>query len=182
MAKRCTPVSTHQSHGMQVSLVSCVFYVSTSYLARFSPEFCSNFSSDLGDEQSLVLKVVLTLTECPVSCNQLLNDEQSIVLDLCTSCLILEHHAATSKALGILTKLVVYCYTEQIPPPISYVNQIDLHIESLIYVSMVDLNLEKELKQYLKCGVNLSEHNQEFRDHFLDIVGSLLTDNFSKHI
>lgn len=54
-----------------------------------------------------MLKVVLTLTECPVSCNQSLNDEQSIVLDLCTSCLILEHHAATSKALDILTKLVV---------------------------------------------------------------------------
>lgn len=138
--------------------------------------------SDLGDEQSLVLKVVLTLTECPVSCHQLLNDEQNIVLDLCTSCLILEHHAATSKALGILTKLVVYCYTEQIPPPISYVNQIDLHIESLIYVSMVDLNLEKELKHYLKCGVNLSEYNQEFREHFLDIVGSLLTDNFGRFI
>lgn len=137
--------------------------------------------SDLGDEQSLVLKVVLTLAECPVSCNQLLNDEQNIVLDLCTSCLILEHHAATSKALGILTKLVVYCYTEQIPPPISYVNQIDLHIESLIYVSMVDVNLEKELKQYLKCGVNLSEYNQEFREHFLDIVGSLLTDSFGMY-
>lgn len=129
-----------------------------------------------------MLKVVLTLTECPVSCNQLLNDEQSIVLDLCTSCLILEDHAATSKALGILTKFVVYCYTEQIPPPISYVNQIDLHIESLIYVSMVDSNLEKELKHYLKCGVNLSEYNQEFRERFLDIVGSPLTDNFGKFI
>lgn len=140
------------------------------------------FCSDLGDEQSLVLKVVLTLTECPVSCNQLLNDEQSIVLELCTSCLLLEHHAATSKALGILTRLVTYCYSEKIPPPIDYVNQIDLHIESLIYVSMVDANLEKELKHYLKCGVNLSQYNQEFRDRFLDTVGSLLTDNFGECI
>lgn len=137
-----------------------------------------SFFSDLGEEQSLVLKVVLTLTDCPVSCHQLLNDEQNIVLDLCTSCLVLEHHAATSKALEILTKLVAYCYTERIPPPINYVNQIDLHIESLIYVSMVDMNLEKELKSYLKCGVNLSQYNQDFRDRFLDIVGSLLTDNF----
>lgn len=136
----------------------------------------------MGDEQSLVLKVVLTLTECPVSCNQLLNDEKNIVLDLCTSCLVLEHHAAASKALGILTKLVAYCYTERIPPPISYVNQIDLHIESLIYVSMVDVNLEKELKNYLKCGVNLSQYNQDFRDRFLDIVGSLLTDNFGNDL
>lgn len=126
------------------------------------------------------MKVVLTLTECSVSCNTLLTDEQNIVLELCTSCLVLEHHAAASKALGILTTLVSYCYTEGIPPPIAYVDQIDLHIESLIYVSMVDVNLEKELKNYLKCGVNLSQHNQEFRERFLDIVSTLLTDNFGK--
>lgn len=135
----------------------------------------------MGDEQSLVLKVVMTLTDCPVSCHHLLNDEQNIVLDLCTSCLVLEHHAATSKALGILTKLVTYCYTEGIPPPISYVNQIDLHIESLIYVSMVDENLQRELKHYLKCGVDSSQYNQEFRDRFLDIVGSLLTNEFGRN-
>lgn len=142
-------------------------------------------NSDLGDEQSLVLKVVLTLTESPVSCNVLLTEEQSIVLELCTSCLVLEHHAAASKALSILTKLVTYCYTEKIPPPIAFVDQIDLHIESLIYVSMVDVNLEKELKLYLKCGVTLSEYNVEFRERFLDIVGNLLADNFiypSKHL
>lgn len=134
----------------------------------------------MGDEQSLVLRVVLTLVECPVSCNALLTEEQNIVLELCTSCLVLEHHAAASKALGILTKLVTYCYTEKITPPIAFIDQIDLHIESLIYVSMVDVNLEKELRCYLKCGVSLSEHNQEFRERFLDIVGTLLTDNFSK--
>lgn len=125
------------------------------------------------------MKVVLTLTECPVSCNALLTDEQNIVLELCTSCLVLEHHAAASKALGILTRLVTYCYMEKIQPPIVYVDQIDLHIESLVYVSMVDANLEKELRNYLKCGVSLSMHNQDFRDRFLDIVGTLLTDNFS---
>lgn len=134
----------------------------------------------MGDEQSLVLKVVLQLTECAVSCNALLTEEQSIVLELCTSCLVLEHHAAASKALGILTRLVAYCYLEKIPPPIAYVDQIDLHIESLIYVSMVDPNLEKELRNYLKCGVSLSMHNQEFRERFLDIIGTLLTDNFSE--
>lgn len=123
--------------------------------------------------------MVLTLTECSVSCNTFLTEEQNVVLELCTSCLVLEHHAAASKALGILTTLVTYCYTEKIPPPIAFVDQIDLHIESLIYVSMVDVNLEKELKNYLKCGVNLSQHNQEFRERFLDIVSTLLTDNFS---
>lgn len=135
-------------------------------------------SSDLGNEQSLVLSVVLTLTECPVTCNALLTEEQTIVLELCTSCLVLEHHAAASQALGILTKLVSYCYMEKMPPPLAYMEQINLHIESLIYTSLVNEKWEKELKQYLKCGVCLSQHNYEFCENFVEIIGELLTNDY----
>lgn len=124
--------------------------------------------------------VVLTLTECPVTCNALLTEEKSIVLQLCTSCLVLEHHAAASQALGILTKLVTYCYTEGTMPPMAYMEQINLHLESLIYSSLNSDKYEKELKQYLKCGVNLSLHNFEFCENFVELIGGLLTDNFSK--
>lgn len=64
--------------------------------------------SDLGNEQSLVLAVVLMLTNCPVTCYTLLNQEQNLVLELCSSCLVLEHHTAASQALSILTSLVCY--------------------------------------------------------------------------
>lgn len=141
-----------------------------------------SFRSDLGNEQSLVLLVVLTLTECPVTCNALLTEENNIVLQLCTSCLVLEHHTAASQALGILTKLVTYCYTEGITPPIAYMEQINLHSESLIYSSLINEKYEKELKQYLKCGVSLSLHNFEFCENFVELVGGLLTDNFSNYI
>lgn len=133
--------------------------------------------SDQGNEQSLILAVILTLTECPVICNALLTEEQQIVLDLCTLCLVLEHHAAASQALGILTKLVTYCYLEQIPPPVTYMEQIDLHIESLIYTSLPNEKLEKELKQYLKCGVCLSQYNREFCENFVENIGELLSND-----
>lgn len=141
--------------------------------------------SDLGNEQSLVLSVVLTLTNCPVTCHSLLNEEQNLVLELCSSCLVLEHHTAASQALGILTSLVTYCHNEIIVPPPVYMEQINLHLESLIYSSLMNETLLKELSQYLKCGVKLSEKNPEFGEVFVELIGGLLTDDFvypSKHL
>jgi hypothetical protein len=64
--------------------------------------------SDLGNEQSLVLSVVLTLTKSPAIDMRLLNEDQNLVLELCSTCLVLEHPTAASQALGILTSLVSY--------------------------------------------------------------------------
>lgn len=123
---------------------------------------------------------MLTLTDCPVTCNALLNEEESMVLTLCNSCLVLEHHAAVSQALSILMKLIVYCYVENRPPPSAYLDPINLHLESFIYSSLVDTKLEQELKQYLICGVKLSAYNTEFGKNFTGIVGGLLTSNFGE--
>lgn len=138
------------------------------------------FRSDLGNEQSLVLLVVLTLTDCPVTCNSLLTEEKDIVFELCTSCLVLEHHAAASQALNILTKLVTYCYIEKMTPPSNYLEQINLHMESLIYTSLTDTKFTKSLKTYLKCGVSLAAHNTKFSTSFSEVVGELLSSNFGE--
>lgn len=122
--------------------------------------------------------VVLTLTDCPVTCNALLNEEEDIVLKLCNSCLVLEHHAAVSQALSILMKLLIHCYVEKRPPPPSYLEPINLHLESFIYTSLVNVKLTKELKQYLICGVSLSLHDTDFASTFIEIVGELLTSDF----
>lgn len=129
------------------------------------------------DEQSLVLRVILVLTQCSVSCHTILDNEKDLVLELCQSCLVLENHKAASKAIGVLTTLVNYCYTEQMSPPMPYIEQIELHIESLIIMAVTDKELEKELTQYLKYGVGLSQNNATFRDRFLEIVSSLITDD-----
>lgn len=134
--------------------------------------------SDLGNEQSLVLSVILTLTNCPVTCHSLLGEEQNLVLELCSSCLVLEHHTAASQALSILTSLVSYCYTEKTTPPSSYMAEINLHLESLIYSSLTNEKLIKELSSYLRCGVKLSEKNIEFGENFVELIGGLLIDDF----
>lgn len=56
--------------------------------------------------------------------------------------------------------------------------QINLHLESLVYSSLMNEKLQKELKQYLKCGVRLSEKNVEFGNNFVELIGGILTDDF----
>ncbi|XP_055682037.1 integrator complex subunit 7 [Lutzomyia longipalpis] len=133
---------------------------------------------DDGNEQSLILAVVLTLTRCPITCHSLLSEEQQLVHNLCSGCLMLEHHSASARALAILTSLINYCHAEHTVPPASYMNLINLHLESLIVTSLPQEKLTKEFSQYLKCGVLLSENDPEFGETFVDLMGSLLLDQF----
>lgn len=55
--------------------------------------------------------------------------------------------------------------------------QINLHLESLIFSSLADETLVKEFTQYLKCGVKLTEKNFSFGENFVELIGSILTDD-----
>lgn len=132
-----------------------------------------------GTEQTLVLTVVLTLTECPLTCHALLNEEQSLIIELCSSCLNLENHTAASQALAILKGLVLYCHTNSTKPPEVIIELINIHLESLIFSSVGDENHTKELKKYLICGVKISEANNEFGEDFIEMIGDLLSDEIT---
>lgn len=127
-----------------------------------------------------MLSVVRTLTECPVTCNALLADEKQLLLELCSMCLVLEHHTAASQAVRILTGIVSYCQAEKIAAPVAYMTQIDLHLESLIYASLTSEHHHRELANYLVSGVRLAEKNFEFGERFVQLVGGILADDFGK--
>ncbi|XP_055713590.1 integrator complex subunit 7 [Phlebotomus papatasi] len=134
---------------------------------------------DDGNEQSLILAVVMTLTTCPVTCHSLLSEEQQLIYDLCSGCLTLEHHSASAKALAILTSLILYCHLEHIGSPVAkFMNLINLHLESLIVTSLPQEKFTREFAQYLKCGVQLSEKDPAFGESFVELMGSLLLDQF----
>uniref|UniRef100_A0A336MZS9 Integrator complex subunit 7 n=1 Tax=Culicoides sonorensis TaxID=179676 RepID=A0A336MZS9_CULSO len=126
-------------------------------------------------EQSVVLSVILALTKCPVTCHTLLNEK--VNLDLCSACLVLENHTVASQAMAIMTSLIAYCYNEKITPPLMYLEQINLHLESLIFTSLGDEKLVKEFSQYLKCGVRLTEKNFNFGENFVELIVGLMTDD-----
>ena len=132
-----------------------------------------------GNEQSLLLSVILTLTKCPVTCQVILEEERELLLELCSTCVLHDHNTSV-KALSILTSLVSYCYSENIEPPANYVEQLNQHLEYLIYSSATNEERTKAFSQYLKCGVELSKKNLNFGKEFTELIGGLLNDDVAQ--
>lgn len=133
-------------------------------------------TDDVGNEQTLILEVILKLTNCPVTCHSLLDDEQTLIVKLCGSCLVLEHQSAASIAVQILTNMVCYAHTENRLSPPALMSMIDLHMDSLLFTTWYSQQCLKEFSIYLKCGVKLSRNSVAFGENFVDLIGSMLVE------
>lgn len=133
-------------------------------------------TDDAGNEQTLILNVILKLTDCPVTCNSLLDDEQHLVVKLCASCLVLEHQSAASFAVQILTSLVCYSHAENRIAPAALVSMIDMHLESLLFTTWYTDQFLPEFSVYLRCGVRLSKACSSFGENFVDLIGVMLVE------
>lgn len=129
---------------------------------------------DEGPEHGLMLSVVLTLTKCPLIAGS--KDEESRILELCTSTFKNENHKTNSLAIAILTSVINYCYSEKIQPPQSYLNEVNSHHEQLILSCLKDDAHIHELCKYLKCGVQLAEKNDGMAMDFTKLIGKILTE------
>lgn len=130
---------------------------------------------DEGPEHGLMLSVVLTLTKCPLIAGS--KNEEGRILELCTSCFKNVNHKANSLAIAILTSVITYCYSEKIPPPQAYLNEINSHHEQLILSCLKDDAHIHELCKYLKCGVQLAEKNESMAMDFTKLMGKILTED-----
>lgn len=125
---------------------------------------------------NMALDVVITLTGCPTTCHTMLNEERNQILEMCKSCLLLEHNVG-GKALTILTKLVSYCCTENIPPPTCFVEHLNMNLEYLIHSALHNKAPLKDFRIYLRCGIQLSRVNQAFGENFAETIAELLVEN-----
>lgn len=134
--------------------------------------------TDVGNEQTLILNVILKLTHCPVTCHSLLDDgdEANLVVKLCASCLVLEHQSAASFAVEILTSLVCYSHAENRLAPPALMSMINMHMDSLLFTTWYLEAYLKEFSIYLKCGVKLSKTCVSFGENFVDLIGSMLVE------
>ena len=130
-----------------------------------------------GHEHGMMLSVVLTLTKCPLIAGS--KEEEGRIFELCTSCFKSVNHKTNSLAIAILTSVITYCYNEKIPPPQSYLNEINSHHEKLILSCLKDDAHIQELCKYLKCGVQLAEKNDSTATDFTKLVGKILTEENS---
>lgn len=132
---------------------------------------------DEGPEHGLMLSVVLTLTKCPLIAGS--KDEESRILELCSSTFKTVNHKTNSLAIAILTSVINYCYSEKLQPPQSYLNEINSHHEQLILSCLKDDAHVNELCKYLKCGVQLAEKNEAMANDFTKLMGKVLTEEQS---
>lgn len=127
-----------------------------------------------GHENSMMLRIILTLTKCPLIAGS--KKEEGRILELCTSCFKTLNHKTNSLAIAILTSILTYCYNEKKSPPQSYLKEINAHHEKLIMSCLKDDVHIRELCQYLKCGVQLAEKNEGMALDFTKLIGKILTD------
>nr|XP_040236397.2 integrator complex subunit 7 [Anopheles coluzzii] len=128
--------------------------------------------------QNMALDVILTLTKCPHTCHTMLNEEQQQILDVCKNCLLMENDSG-GRAMTILTSLITYCHTENIPPPVHVLEYLDMHLEFLIQASLQNRASLKDFRLYLKCGVQLSKTCREFGESFAEMIAELLSEEHS---
>lgn len=132
--------------------------------------------TDAGNEQTLILNVILKLTDCPVTCHSLLDDDHHLVVQLCSSCLTLEHPSAASYAVQILTSLVAYSHAENRTAPPALMAMLNMHLESLLFTTWASDHCLAEFSVYLRCGVRLSKTCSTFGENFVDLLGTLLVE------
>ncbi|XP_055616004.1 integrator complex subunit 7 isoform X2 [Toxorhynchites rutilus septentrionalis] len=125
---------------------------------------------------NIALDVMVTLTGCPTTCHTMLNEERNQLLEVCKHCLLLEQNTG-GKALTILTRLVSYCRTENIPPPICFIEHLNMNLEYLIHSALHNKAPLKDFKIYLRCGIQLSKINQEFGENFAETLAELLVED-----
>nr|XP_016935043.1 integrator complex subunit 7 [Drosophila suzukii] len=141
-------------------------------IGRF--ELCTN-----SQEQFLFLSILLKLSECPLTCQQLLRDHRVALLRLCIQCISkLDDYTTATQAMAVLSVLVAFglkkeAYSEQVEEILHMVN---LHMEGLLLCTAKRPECTRDLRRVLTYGIRITQANAEFGTSFIEIVTNTLGD------
>lgn len=125
---------------------------------------------------SMALDIMVTLTACPTTCHTMINDERNQILDVCEACLLLDLNIG-GKALSILTRLVSYCYSENIPAPACFSDYLTMNLEYLILTAYLNKKPLGVIKMFFLCGIQVSKINPEFGQRFGRLIAQLIEED-----
>ncbi|XP_005178900.1 integrator complex subunit 7 [Musca domestica] len=141
---------------------------------------CKAYACTDSSEQYLFLGVILKLSDCPLTCSILLDEdaEAPTVLDLCKNCLCLKDYTTASQAITVLASLVSYANISNKANHISTIMEmINLHLQSLIWCTIKDAKHSDDLRKILACGIKVSSVKVEFGIELVKTLAKLLNDN-----
>ncbi|XP_075234505.1 integrator complex subunit 7-like [Lycorma delicatula] len=124
-----------------------------------------------------VLDVLIELSKSPSVCHICVKLESS-VMELCRDSSYSGNTRIAAKAIKIITQLVSYCYTEEIPVP--DIDEFIAMVESLFL--MVACTEETDagdgvLKVCLQCAVSLCQCHRPLCPRFVDLIATCLIDS-----
>ncbi|EDW40919.1 integrator complex subunit 7 [Drosophila sechellia] len=137
-------------------------------------ELCTN-----SKEQFLFLSILLKLSECPLTCQQLLREHRVALLRLCIQCISkLDDYTTATQAMAVLSVLVAFGLKkkgsgEQVDDILHMVN---LHMEGLLLCTAKRAECTRDLRRVLTYGIRITKANAEFGTSFIGIVTSTLGD------
>eukprot|EP00099_Drosophila_melanogaster_P021203 NP_648352.2 deflated [Drosophila melanogaster] len=137
-------------------------------------ELCTN-----SKEQFLFLSILLKLSECPLTCQQLLREHRVALLRLCIQCISkLDDYTTATQAMAVLSVLVAFGLKkkgsgEQVDDILHMVN---LHMEGLLLCTAKRSECTRDLRRVLTYGIRITKANAEFGTSFIGIVTNSLGD------
>ncbi|XP_043647564.1 integrator complex subunit 7 [Drosophila teissieri] len=137
-------------------------------------ELCTN-----SKEQFLFLSILLKLSECPLTCQQLLREHRVALLRLCVQCISkLDDYTTATQAMAVLSVLVAFGLKkegsgEQVDDILHMVN---LHMEGLLLCTAKRTECTRDLRRVLTYGIRITQANAEFGTSFIEIVTNTLGD------
>ncbi|EDV39089.1 uncharacterized protein Dana_GF24672 [Drosophila ananassae] len=130
-------------------------------------------------EQFLFLSILLKLSECPLTCQQLLSEHRGALLRLCIQCISkLDDYTTATQAMAVLSVLVAYglkkqANTNEVEDILHIVN---LHMEGLLLSTARRAECTRDLRRVLTYGIRITQANAEFGTSFIEIVTNTLGD------
>ncbi|XP_062133152.1 integrator complex subunit 7 [Drosophila sulfurigaster albostrigata] len=131
-----------------------------------------------GAEQFLFLSILLKLSECPLTCQQLLLEHREALLRLCVQCISkLDDYTTATQAMAVLSALVAFGAQKQLTQVDDILQIVNLHMEGVLLCTARRAECTRDLRRVLTYGIRITQANAEFGADFIELVSNTLGDN-----
>lgn len=131
-----------------------------------------------GSEQFLFLSILLKLSECPLTCQQLLLEHREALLQLCVECLSkMDDYTTVTQAMAVLAALVAFGLKKKVTQVDDILNLVNLHMEGVLLSTARRAECTRDLRRVLAYGIRITQANAEFGANFIEMVTNTLGDN-----
>ncbi|EDW78976.1 uncharacterized protein Dwil_GK10946 [Drosophila willistoni] len=131
-------------------------------------------------EQFLFLSILLKLSECPLTCQQLLREHRAALLRVCLECISkLDDYTTATQAMAVLSALAAFGLKRrdsQINVD-DILHMVNLHMEGLLLCTARRAECTRDLRRVLAYGIRITQANAEFGSDFIEMVTNTLGDN-----